>query len=233
MFVSAAFASRPVAVEIIGCVKDGTIISESTDFGTHKIADGYIIRLVQMDTPSDGTPQSTPVDLSPYEGKKLRVRGYLLPGDRLGLSQNGYEVIGQCAANSADGTTGGKMWTPTVGDPDRKAIINAVRPTIQSEIGGQIEFVVDILRTNGSWAYLQATPQRPGGAPIDWSKTKFAKDWDEDMMTDVVMALVRRHGARWRLEDHVLGPTDVYWTWWVTSRNVPESLFHKGEPFVQ
>ena len=124
------------------------------------------------------------------------------------------------------------IWEPQRGASDRKAILDVVRDVIEGEIGVPVELVVARLRTDGHWAFVQATPQNLGGAPIDWSKTKFAQDWKADMMSDVVMGLVKKSGSGWMLEDYVLGPTDVYWVSWVSKRKLPEKLFHDGKPFV-
>ena len=118
-----------------------------------------------------------------------------------------------------------EFWTPRVGDPDRKAILNAVRPHTQGDIGGNIKFVVDIIQTNGRWAYVQATPQRPGGRKINWSQTPYGKDMEMDMMTDVIMALLKRSGRSWEVVDYVFGPTDVHWVGWVSQYGLPEALF--------
>lgn len=63
--------------------------------------------------------------------------------------------------------------TPPPGSPLRAGIMDGLRPTVQAEIGGPIQFVVNELRVLQTWAYVAAKPQRPGGAPIRWSATKF------------------------------------------------------------
>ena len=115
--------------------------------------------------------------------------------------------------------------TPARGTTERKAIMNAARIPISRAIGQKVIFVVDIVRSDGTWAYLQAVPHKPGGAPIDWRKTPFAQDWKADMMSDVVMVLLRNDGGGWRAVDHVVGPTDVYWYGWVDQYGLPEALF--------
>ena len=118
--------------------------------------------------------------------------------------------------------------TPRRGSAERSAIMDAARPTIQGEIGGQIEFVVSVLRTDGRWAYLQSVPQRPGGAPIDWRRTKFARDWSAGIMSDIVMVLLGKSDGRWRVVDYVIGPTDVFWYEWIDRYRLPEALFNGG-----
>ena len=92
--VPAAHASRPVAVEITGCVRDGSFVSEMTDFGTHTSDGSYVIRLFGRRDQASGA--ADPIDLAPHEGMRLRIKGYLSPGDRMTTSPDGIEVIGPC-----------------------------------------------------------------------------------------------------------------------------------------
>lgn len=131
--------------------------------------------------------------------------------------------VGAASALAAD-----RYWTPQVGDPDRKAILDALRPVVVHATGGPVLFVVDILRTDGRWAYIQGAPQRPGGKPLDWMQTRYAAAWANDAMSDVVMGLVMRMDGRWSLVDHVIGPTDVYWYGWLDRYGLPEALFWDG-----
>jgi hypothetical protein len=68
-------------------------------------------------------------------------------------------------------------------------------------------------------------PQRPGGTPIDWSRTKFREDHRAGIMGDDVMALLRHDGARWNVVEYVIGPSDVAWDGWRQDRNLPRRLF--------
>jgi hypothetical protein len=92
------------------------------------------------------------------------------------------------------------------GTAQRRAILDALRPVIQRELGGRVEFVVRNINVQGGWALVVATPQRPGGgaipAPASWAREA------HDGMD--VNALLRFRGGRWTLVDHAIGPTDVW-----------------------
>ena len=75
------------------------------------------------------------------------------------------------------------------------------------------------------WAFVQAKPQRPGGAPIDWRATRFKQDFEQDLMSDLVLGLLRRSGGRWTMVTGVVGPTDVVWEDWVKKYQLPRQLF--------
>ena len=101
--------------------------------------------------------------------------------------------------------------TPPRGSALRAELMDALRPTVMTEIGGPIEFVVITLRVMHPWAYMYVRPQRPGGGAIDWSRTKFREDMRQGMMSDGTMALLRHDGARWNVVEYVIGPSDVAW----------------------
>lgn len=73
-----------------------------------------------------------------------------------------------------------------------------------------VVFIVTMLNTDGTWAYLQGRPVNPDGSPIGWSHSNFALEMAGDMMSDVAMVLMRNVGGSWGVVDHVFGPTDVH-----------------------
>lgn len=77
-----ALGSRPVDTIIVGCVIDGMLFDVGDSLPVKKV---YMITVV----PS--------LNLTPYEGKKIRWRGKLTPGDRFQPdSEKGIEVLGSC-----------------------------------------------------------------------------------------------------------------------------------------
>lgn len=75
---SMAEASRPVRKTITGCVSSGRLTSDN----------GYYIRVRE----SFGGPE---LDLGRYNGRRIRVRGLLSPGDRF-VIESGPDVLGPC-----------------------------------------------------------------------------------------------------------------------------------------
>ena len=92
-------------------------------------------------------------------------------------------------------------------------------------MGPPVVFVVSVLRVSGNWAFVQATPKRPGGVDIDWKRTKFREDFEKDFMSDIVMGLLKYDGAKWSLVEYVIGPTDVFWETWLQKYRLPRQLF--------
>jgi len=135
-------------------------------------------------------------------------------------------LLGACIAVAAlPRAAFAQVTIPQPGSAQRGAILNALRPVVAKEIGGDIEFVVSTIRMLNGWAYVSAKPQRPGGAPIDWRATKFRKAWEQDMMSDLVLALLQLQGGDWRVVEYEIGPTDVSWVEWIKQHNLPRILF--------
>lgn len=117
-----------------------------------------------------------------------------------------------------------RVYTPGRGDPDRKAILDAVRSRIISEMNGPVEFVVRVLNVSGDWSFAVLDPQRPGGRQINPADTVHAADVDfMDGLT--VYALVRKSGSRWGLVESVTGPTDVAYDPWPEIFGAPRAIF--------
>ncbi len=129
--------------------------------------------------------------------------------------------IGAAAVSPA---LAGSVYTPGRGDPDRKAILNSVRPRIEHETRGAVEFVVRTLNVMDDWAFAVLDPQRPGGRQIRIEDTIHAADADfMDGLT--VYALSRRTSGGWRLVESVTGPTDVAYDPWPEIFGAPRAIF--------
>jgi len=115
--------------------------------------------------------------------------------------------------------------TPPPGSALRAEILNAYRPSLEAQIGGPVEFVVDALNIMGDWAFVEARPQRPGGVPIDWRQTRFRREFESDVMSNLVLGLLHQTGSGWQLVENVVGPTDVVWESWLKTYNLPRALF--------
>jgi len=77
-----ALGSRPVDTIIVGCVIDGMLFDVGDSLPVKKV---YMITVVPA------------LNLTPYEGKKIRVQGKLTPGDRFQPDlDKGIEVLGAC-----------------------------------------------------------------------------------------------------------------------------------------
>lgn len=117
---------------------------------------------------------------------------------------------------------------PQRGSPTRAAIIEAMRPLVEREVGAPVVLLVSAINVEGPFAFVSATPARPGGQPIDWSQTRHARARAADAMSDVTQALLTGEGANWTVIEFAFGPTDVPWEEWITRRRAPRRLFEEA-----
>jgi hypothetical protein len=115
--------------------------------------------------------------------------------------------------------------TPERGSSLRADILAALRPSIEKETGGRVQFVITVMHVMGGWAYVDAKPQRPDGGPINWRATRHREAYDADAFSGLVLALLRRQDGRWTVVDTFIGPTDVAWYEWVKKYKLPEAFF--------
>lgn len=103
--------------------------------------------------------------------------------------------------------------TPPPGSPLRRTLLNVLRPLIVADLGAPIEFVVDGMRVAGNRAFVQVNAQRPGGRPIDLTRTRLAHRVEVGAIdgTRIEAFMIRRNG-RWSVEEHSVGSTDVWYS---------------------
>ncbi|PJE34579.1 hypothetical protein CVM52_21530 [Pseudooceanicola lipolyticus] len=104
---------------------------------------------------------------------------------------------------------------PPRGSATRGALMEAVRPLVEWQLGAPVEFIVYDLRQYGDIAFANLYPQRPGGGEIDLYRTPgYARgELSPDFMDGAgVQALYRRSGNTWVAVRWVLGATDVWWS---------------------
>ena len=132
--------------------------------------------------------------------------------------------------------TGGRFseaLEPPRGSPERAAILAELRTRVEADLGAPIAFRLSRIDVVGEWAYVGAIPTR-GSEPLDWATTRFADAFAKDMMSNRVLALLRREpDGSWRMAEYALGPTDVAWVDWIAKYGVPRSLFTPADPSTQ
>ncbi|WP_429818883.1 hypothetical protein [Ensifer sp. B1-9] len=92
---------------------------------------------------------------------------------------------------------------PAKGSAERAAILDAIRPAVEAEMRGPVEFVVTTMRASPNWAFMQVEPQRPGGGAIDLAqtglrveaemmdgRTVFAQDHDDLGRSDPIINVI-------------------------------------------
>lgn len=102
---------------------------------------------------------------------------------------------------------------PGRGSALRRQILDALRPSVERDLGPPIEFVVDVMRVAGAVCFTQVTCQRPGGRPIDLARTPLAQRQDLSLIDGTrTEAFLHRTNGRWQVEDYAVGATDLWWS---------------------
>ena len=92
---------------------------------------------------------------------------------------------------------------------ERKAVLDALRPTVERKLGPNVEFIIQVIRVEDGWAFVMADPQRKGGKAID-GRQVFGEDFDnlDELRVDAVLKL---QNGRWEVVDYGFGATDVWY----------------------
>ena len=109
--------------------------------------------------------------------------------------------------------------TPALGSPERQAVLDALRPAIETRFKVPIEFKVERLCVENGWAVVLAEPQTKDHRPAPW-RNAMPKD-QYDITGDQVSAVLRVKKGRWNLTESDIGATDV---WYVDM--IPKSLLN-------
>ncbi len=112
--------------------------------------------------------------------------------------------------------------------PERKAILDVVRASVERKLGIKVIFEVRRLAVYRNWAFVELRPRTEAGTRIDYKKTLYAKNYHRDMDSDLVDVLLRRDGASWSIAEEAFLPTDVITEDWEKKYELPSELFTIG-----
>jgi hypothetical protein len=102
-----------------------------------------------------------------------------------------------------------KVVSPAQGTPERKAVLDALRPKLEAELKTELVFVVLDIRTSADWAFVMAQPQRKDGKKLDGKKI-YGESW-EHMDGFTLTAVLRKKSNQWTVLEYHVGSTDVWW----------------------
>lgn len=95
--------------------------------------------------------------------------------------------------------------TPT--GAERRAVLDALRGPVERVLGPDIEFVVQRIRVQGSYAFVDAFPQRRGGGRIN--PGRYLSDYVPDAGF-AAQAILRNTGGGWRVARYELNAGDAW-----------------------
>lgn len=115
--------------------------------------------------------------------------------------------------------------SPAPGDPERKAVLDALRVPVEKELRRKVVFKVDGLKVLGAWAFVRGVPQQPGGKAMDYRGTRYEQQEQTGAFDDGFSALLRRRAGKWSVVTYNIGATDVVWADWSEKHKAPPELF--------
>lgn len=114
---------------------------------------------------------------------------------------------------------------PGHGTPERAAILDSARASIDEEIGRSVQFVVERLAVEGDWAFLYAHMQASDGGPVDYARTPLAEAAEAGYVSQVYAGLLQQQDDQWVVRAQAIGPTDMAWQPWAEDYGAPAALF--------
>ncbi len=137
-----------------------------------------------------------------------------------------FTVMTAAAGTTVNAQSAPPVYTPAKGSPERKAILDVVRPLAERDLGAPVEFVVSEFNVAGDMAFVALKAQRPGGGSIDPYRTPFAEQNGEEAVSMFdcchVEAVLQKRQGSWRVMESGVGTTDVWYTEWC--RRTPPRL---------
>lgn len=108
--------------------------------------------------------------------------------------------------------------SPAKGSTTRKAMLDAIRPIAEWNLGAPVEFVVKDLMVEGQYGWADLLVQRPGGTPIDLARAPMVlrDELPPDLIDRVdghptMQAMLQKSGDTWVAVNWAIGPTDVWY----------------------
>lgn len=108
----------------------------------------------------------------------------------------------------------------------RNALLTALTPVIETDLGQTVNFRVEIVRTQGPWGWVSGAPLTATGGPIDFSRTKYAGAVEHGVFDNAgfVHALLHQENGAWTVKTFVIGSTDVAWVDWPATYGAPPEV---------
>lgn len=103
------------------------------------------------------------------------------------------------------------------------AVVSALRPRLHADV----ELVDAEVRASGDWFAVSGKPRTANGTKPDFRGTEWAEAAQAGALEDSVHALLKRTAGKPGIEvaELAVGPTDVYWSEWVSRHGAPQALF--------
>jgi len=114
---------------------------------------------------------------------------------------------------------------PEKGSSERTALLDTLRPAVETKLKQKIVFVVNTINVQGSWAFVDGRVQTPDGKVPNWKNTPFAQAAKYGAQSDGISALLRKNAGSWKVVTNAIGCTDVCYVDWWKRFKAPKAVF--------
>jgi len=126
---------------------------------------------------------------------------------------------------SAIGLNAQTVTHPEKGSPERTALLDTLRPAVETKLKQKIVFVVNTINVQGGWAFIDGRVQTPDGKVPNWKNTPFAQAAKYGAQSDAISALLRKNAGGWKVVTNAIGCTDVCYVDWWKRFKAPKAVF--------
>lgn len=123
-------------------------------------------------------------------------------------------------AHSAQGQ---KIYTPQAGTPERKVILDKIRPEVEDSVIKNVKFKVSTFKIRENWAFVNGMMLDKNEKPLDESaiEARYGNDtWDNNFQ-----ALLKKVKGQWTIVQVASGCSDVCWIGWDEAFKAPKAIF--------
>ena len=114
---------------------------------------------------------------------------------------------------------------PAKGSAERTAILNTLRPVVETKLKQKIVFVINTVNVQGNWVFIDGRLQTPDGKVPNWKSTPYAQAAKYGAQSDAISALLKRSGNGWKIVTNAIGCTDVCYVDWWKRFKAPKAIF--------
>lgn len=107
----------------------------------------------------------------------------------------------------------------------KKAALAALNTAVGKKLGMSTTLEPVVYKTSGQFAYISARPKMANGAPVDYSRTDFARDQSAKWFSDNAIGLLRYEKGAWKVLTYSIGVKQAPVSTWVKKYGAPKSVF--------
>ena len=107
----------------------------------------------------------------------------------------------------------------------KKSALAALNTAVGKKLDMSTTLEPLVYKTSGQFAYISARPKMANGAPVDYSRTDYARDQSAKWFSDNAIGLLRYEKGAWKVLTYSIGVKQAPVSTWVKKYGAPKSVF--------